>query len=569
MSLQAVQKPISELINNKCFIIPSNQRRYVWDKNNWLELMEDIILVWKTNKDKKHFIGSIVLKSEEKKNDIIFYTIIDGQQRITTITITLCAIAYIYAKYNDINRFKALKKYLFTTNNKNEDIPLLSKEQANADIDILVNFLYTDILNLLENNKEIDDLKNYLKNYKISQNVKECVSYFYEQFENVIDDNLDKLEQICSIILEMNYVDIVADSDEDAYSIFEILNARGLPLTDIELLRNFMLKYSPSNQHSYVIETMNSITTLLDKYVNTFLDHYVTHKYGDKTNKKENRSYKCISKNEKNNDIRILLEDLNLKSKYYDKLVSLNNCDNIESKIFGFFKSRKQQQFRPLILGLMHQKDLGNLSTNDYHKSLEYLYAFFVCYNVIGKETSNKIDEVIKKYSQIVECNFSLNVIENLKKSIIKRLPTKEHILNSIKNLKYSNHIEAYKGSKNAGNVRAILELYEMSLNSDFEFGKEEFNIEHCYPDSLHTNESTYTVGNMILIEKTINDECEAKDLYLKRELYKTSQLKAPLELCELLDDDSNFNIEDRLSHISETIYEYIIKLSNGNIANN
>ena len=73
----------------------------------------------------------------------------------------------------------------------------------------------------------------------------------------------------------------------------------------------------------------------------------------------------------------------------------------------------------------------------------------------------------------------------------------------------------------------------------------------------------------MILIEKTINDECEAKDLYLKRELYKTSQLKAPLELCELLDDDSNFNIEDRLSHISETIYEYIIKLSNGNIANN
>lgn len=57
MSLSSVDSNISDLLNNKSFIVPQNQRKYVWKKNNWEELIEDIDLVYKRIKP-NHFIGS-------------------------------------------------------------------------------------------------------------------------------------------------------------------------------------------------------------------------------------------------------------------------------------------------------------------------------------------------------------------------------------------------------------------------------------------------------------------------------------------------------------------------------
>lgn len=91
MAFDAHDKQIGEILNRAVFDIPRNQRRYVWEKNNWKELLEDIIFSCRDNTT-SHFLGSIVLENKGKNNGLDYYTIIDGQQRITTIVLSLMAI---------------------------------------------------------------------------------------------------------------------------------------------------------------------------------------------------------------------------------------------------------------------------------------------------------------------------------------------------------------------------------------------------------------------------------------------------------------------------------------------
>lgn len=90
MAFEAKDYAISDILNKSVFDIPRNQRRYVWKKPHWQDLYEDI--VFSITETKPHFVGSIVLEGEGKKDGLSYYTIIDGQQRLTTITIVLLAI---------------------------------------------------------------------------------------------------------------------------------------------------------------------------------------------------------------------------------------------------------------------------------------------------------------------------------------------------------------------------------------------------------------------------------------------------------------------------------------------
>ena len=85
MAFEAHQQQISFLLGKKVYNIPRNQRKYVWGMDNWKDLLEDLDFLQDTGK--YHFLGSIVLNtlSNPNNDDIEYYEIVDGQQRITTI----------------------------------------------------------------------------------------------------------------------------------------------------------------------------------------------------------------------------------------------------------------------------------------------------------------------------------------------------------------------------------------------------------------------------------------------------------------------------------------------------
>ena len=234
------------------------------------------------------------------------------------------------------------------------------------------------------------------------------------------------------------------------------------------------------------------------------------------------------------------------------------NCSGLEKKVFSFFKPRRQQQFRPLVLGMMHQKDLGVLTQEKYDQYLEFLYEFFICYHIIGEQTSNKIEDVVYGYAQKIENDFSEQLLEKFRKSMSDRMPSKENFCNSIKRLRYSNHWKAYSDNRKRENVRAIFEIIERELGYEGPF--DNFNIEHCVPDA--DSEKNAHIGNLMLLEERINhDHCKGKPLDQKIQYYRSSALMLPNRMAEENPTGNRINFDERSSWIAELLHSYITKV--------
>lgn len=255
MSLGASYEKVYDLLNDKMYHVAPNQRKYVWTNNNWQELLDDIELVYSENTN-NHFIGSVVLKKENISDGVRnHYSIIDGQQRISTLTVMLCAIGFIFAENDNKDYFQGLNKPLFVMDNRFRPHPIVS-ENANKSISNLVVTLFKNVNDHFDKGEELVTAGQLLKQAKVLSVVEKCFMCFYNWFRNKVGNNMDVLAKYLEIILDIRYIDIVAEEDEDAFTIFEILNARGQALTDFELLRNYLLRYSQPEKKEEVKRSM-------------------------------------------------------------------------------------------------------------------------------------------------------------------------------------------------------------------------------------------------------------------------------------------------------------------------
>ena len=120
MSFQAQNDYIYNLLSRRLYHIPRNQRKYVWQKQNWEDLYEDVQFVaeLEDGKDHPHFLGSIVLKNEGRKKGLQNYIIIDGQQRVITLTIFLLSISYWMKYYEMPEDFIGTTEYITANDDK-------------------------------------------------------------------------------------------------------------------------------------------------------------------------------------------------------------------------------------------------------------------------------------------------------------------------------------------------------------------------------------------------------------------------------------------------------------------
>ena len=553
MSFGTNDLTVYDLLNDKMFMVASNQRKYVWTKNNWRELIEDIDLVF-LKKTEKHFIGSIILKKETINDGIKnHFSIIDGQQRISTITIMLCAIAYLFAENGYKDEFYGLEKHLFVTDNKRNSFPIVS-ENANKNIAKLVRNLFFTIDSHFKSSFPIVDIQTFLKDTKCSKVISSCFEYFYTELKKRMNNDIDILSSYRDILFEICYIDIVAEEEEDAYNIFEVLNARGQALTDFELLRNYMLRYANNSDKDEVKILLAELEEKLGSDIEVFLKHYAMHKYGEKTDKNEKRPYKVITNKEKGN-ITELLNDLILKANYYKRMTEYCDCSELEKKIFSFFKPRRQQQFRPLVMGMMHQKDLHNLSNEEYEKYIEYLYEFFICYYIIGEQASNKIEDIVYGYSYKIENAFTTELLHKFQMSMAERIPNEKNFANTIKRIRYSHNYKAYSDNRKRENVFAIYELLERELGYEGTF--ENMSIEHCNPDS--ESEENAHIGNLMLLEKDVNENrCKNKPLARKIGYYNESALEYPKIIREKFLNDGSLDYEKNAEWIAGILFNRI-----------
>ncbi|MGB2740712.1 MAG: DUF262 domain-containing HNH endonuclease family protein [Cognaticolwellia sp.] len=228
------------------FKVPLYQRDYSWNKTHWNDLWLDIDA--NRQNDSKHYMGSVVLVSRHKKQ----YDIIDGQQRLTTLTILVLAV---------VDTLKDLVKREIDIENNEKRIDLLITDFIGKKS--LSSLNYENKIELNESNNPF--FSTYLTNFRKPINIKsaiksnkllfECFNYYKE----LIKEEVFKNDDVSSLISFVEYISdsllfiqITATDDLSAYLIFETLNDRGLDLSVTDLLKNYLFSIVDESDKSHV-----------------------------------------------------------------------------------------------------------------------------------------------------------------------------------------------------------------------------------------------------------------------------------------------------------------------------
>lgn len=232
---QAKQSPLWEILSTNGMVyyeIPKYQREYSWNKDNWEALFSDI-----EENPVKYFIGSIIFVSKLNMPDEAVFEVIDGQQRLTTLSILY---ASIYQKLKssfseEISTNEDLQARLVTV--KQRLVSPKDKTRVKLSLSTQNDNLW-DWQSLLSEELKILEYKDINTKNKGNRRVYKCFRFFSEKIAELSLDNIwELLDKLDNIIL----VSIMVDTHSDAFVLFEVLNNRGVPLSAIDIIKNKML----------------------------------------------------------------------------------------------------------------------------------------------------------------------------------------------------------------------------------------------------------------------------------------------------------------------------------------
>jgi uncharacterized protein with ParB-like and HNH nuclease domain len=304
MSIDTKRLNIGKLLGsvNEVFKIPLYQRPYNWGKDQWNDLWEDII---RLTGDETHFLGSIITISQDRKNGFAYFEVVDGQQRITTILIFLIAIRDI-AEEIDTDRASYINNYFLKSSTIDEvEAKLILGRKDNKIFKKLV-----------EKRIGTDEMKS------------EKIIQAYNFFKDKLNESNLKWQIVYTKLLDsLDLVLMVTDSYYDAFRLFETLNNRGLSLSSVDLIKNYLLSKFAANESileecieiwDSVIENIEDIESVRHDKVRFFRHYLFSIEYGVVPIPKLYAKYQKLI--DSSDNLFNLVEDIWLKSEMYLKL---------------------------------------------------------------------------------------------------------------------------------------------------------------------------------------------------------------------------------------------------------
>lgn len=263
---------ISNVLKTRRFRVPAYQRSYAWELEHVEALLADINDAIKA-KEKEYFLGSIVVTGPVERR----YEVVDGQQRLTTVSLLISAIR---DRFHDEQDFEA------ETSIRNDFLANVDRKTKEREPKLLLNEVDNELYQeLLEDKSAIDVSRYPRQSHKRLLVAADCMRRYIDDLcerasdsEESLHDWLDYLESNLRIIL------VTAPDDSNAFVIFETLNDRGLELAISDLLKNYLFHRSgdkleeTKNRWLTMVATLESASD--DPLVVTYLRHFAMSKYG-------------------------------------------------------------------------------------------------------------------------------------------------------------------------------------------------------------------------------------------------------------------------------------------------
>ncbi len=507
--MDAGKRTINDIFNgNRILEIPFFQRAYVWDMPQWERLLEDMKNVSLNNKP--YFLGSVILKQQPTNmGDMVGdrRTLIDGQQRLTTLSIFFKVLSLKLDDDYEFNRMFKIRNLIAIQHNHN---------------DIAA---YEKVMNL----KTLEDL-----------NDKDNITRAYNYFKNNLNINELNINNILSKIL---FVGIDLSEIEDEQQIFDTINSLGVRLTTAELLKNYFFNRDEITTYNTYwkdvfekdSETKNYWDTEITagrakrELIDIFFFSYLQIKIQEKElkvktenkiefSKVENlfESYKSFIREYFNNDKELILSEIKEYASLFQKNFNIKIVENELTNISGI------ERINAIIFGL----DTTTLIP----------YVLFVLKNVLDDTVRNELFEFLETYiMRRIICNqttknynqlFTDRLINNkiLSKEAfvnylngqldtVNFLPTDEDLENGFTNMILVN--------KQSAGVLYFIEskIRNRSYQSTQLLGLNKYSLEHLMPkkwenhwvnsmsseEKMNRNKKLLTLGNLTIITQSLN----------------------------------------------------------------
>lgn len=342
------------------FGIPIYQRNYSWTATQCCQLWADLIRAGRDEKVKAHFIGAIVYVESGLGNVAKWepLLVIDGQQRLTTCTLLIAALAQHF-KDNDVPElldafsFKKLRNYYLL--NPDEDGDRHFK--------------------LILSEKDKDTLLALLQRKPMPAQTSTRITENYALFQSLIAEHHHELEAVCQGLAKLVIVDVALDRSQDSPQlIFESMNSTGLELSQADLIRNYILMgLEPKLQTELYKTYWRPMEQAFgqDAYVvhfDGFMRHYLTTKTGEIPNMREvYKAFKLFAQTQPDTASRVrdLVADLYAYAHYYCAMALGAETDPQLKQAFQDLRELKVDVAYPFLLDVYHDYKQDRLSRDE------------------------------------------------------------------------------------------------------------------------------------------------------------------------------------------------------------
>ncbi len=521
------------------FVIPIYQRLYSWKKEQCEQLWDDIIKIGGNDKMNGHFIGSILYVLDDNTHSSPLL-IIDGQQRLTTITLLFIALR---DRSSDEKMRKKMESYLINSNKDGDKKFRLILSESDKDT----------LLSLIDKNKR----KPSEPSVKIMEN--------FELFEKWISENTDKLETIFKGLEKLMIVWIALKKEkDDPQLIFESMNSKGVELTQTDLIRNYIVMETEVEKqedfYNQYWRAMEENFKQNETLFNRFVRHYLTIKTGKIPNEK--RVYETFKDYQQKEEIEIedLLKDLQKYCGYFCQIAFKKEADKDLNKALSFLVDLERDVMYPLLLELYSDYSDGVLSKQDFIPII-YLTESYICRRAVCGLGANSLNKIFPSFTKKIDKDQYLESIEahflSLEKTTGKFPKDSE--------FKDSFITKELYDPKKIKKIRYFLERLE-KFDTKEPVNTKECTIEHIMPQTLTKewkrdlgenfqaihDKYLHTIGNLTLTG--YNKEYSNNSFQEKRDMEKGFK-QSPLRLNQSLRDLEVFGekeIEKRANDLAD-----------------
>ncbi|MGN8392732.1 DUF262 domain-containing protein [Helicobacter pylori] len=464
------------------FSIPVYQRNYTWEEENCKKLLQDIIGI--SQNKKTHFMGSItyilhLIDDENSLRQLQEFVIIDGQQRITTIMLLLKAIE---TKIPNEGIKKEIDGLLNLSGQKLRLKPVKSDKEA---FDLVMQ----------NRSHEIQGVSHIRNNYK----------FFTKELDNYISKGY-RIEEIYGAFLRLKIVAIGLElGEDDPQVVFESINATGVQLKGLDLIRNYLMMGENSDRQKHLYETywVPLEDWLGEKDLNDFIKTYLRIYLENKLKEEEREVYYALKDHHRDNfsdDVQGLMSDMREYGRIYQIFLDrdhyfLHRGDpqqlaNLRLRIKDLMKV-KFGVAKPFILRCARDFEEGKLDYENFCEILQILTSYYVRRSVCGDPAPALAELLYSLYRQL----------ENVSADALKRYLGKSVGRTAFPN---DDKIKAAFLVRNAYAANQVCKfiLLEIEKLSNAEPPKEEnLEVEHFYPKTP-TQEWRDRVGDYFTFEQ-------------------------------------------------------------------